>query len=92
MKTQSAGRFRAALAAAATILLLGTTPARAEEVVYTAPGIISVTNVPMIYNDKYAIQKTDFGFAWLDTLTLQAGLVQVEAHCGLGQPNPETGI
>ena len=64
----------------------------AQEVPYTCPGIVSITGVPMIYNGKYAIQKTDFGFLWLDTSTLLPGIVQVEAKCGLGQPPPVTGI
>jgi hypothetical protein len=64
----------------------------AQEVPYTSPGIISITGVPMIYNDKWAIQKSDFGFLWLDTSTLQPGIVQVEAKCGLGQPPPVTGV
>ena len=34
----------------------------AQQVAYTAPGTISLTGVPMIYNGQYAIQKTDFGF------------------------------
>lgn len=64
----------------------------AQQVPYTAPGIISLTGVPMIYNGQYAIQKTDFGFLWLDTTSLQAGLVQVEAKCGVGQPVSATGL
>ena len=38
------------------------------------------------------MQKTDFGFLWLDTVALQGGYVGVEAKCGVGQPNPATGI
>jgi hypothetical protein len=64
----------------------------AQEVPYTAPGTISLTGVPMIYNGHYAIQKTDFGFLWLDTATLAPGMVQVEAKCGVGQPASVTGL
>ena len=64
----------------------------AQEVIYTAPGIISVGGVPPIYNGKYVIQKTDFGFMWLDTTSLQPGLVQGEAKCGVGQPASDTNI
>ena len=46
----------------------------------------------MIYNGQYAIQKTDFGFLWLDTAALQAGMVQVESKCGVGQANAVTGL
>ena len=90
MRSHSPGRFPTFLAAA--ILTLGAALALADEVPYASPGIISITGVPMIYNDKYAIQKTDFGFLWLDTQSLQPGIVQVEAKCGLQQPNPATGI
>lgn len=64
----------------------------AQEVPYTAPGIISLGAALPIYNGKYAIKKTDFGFLWLDTTSLQPGLVQVEAKCGTGQPPSDTGI
>lgn len=64
----------------------------AQQLPYTSPGTISLTGVPMIYNGQYAIQKTDFGFLWLDTTALQAGLVQVEAKCGVGQPVSKTGL
>jgi PKD repeat protein len=64
----------------------------AQEVSYTAPGIISLGAALPVYNDKYAIKKTDFGFLWLDTTSLQPGLVQVEAKCGTGQPPSATGI
>ena len=46
----------------------------------------------MIYNGQYAIQKTDFGFLWLDTASLQPGMVQVESKCGVGQPPAATGL
>src|SRR5262249_9620717 len=59
---------------------------------YTSPGVISVTGVPMIYNGQYAIQKTDFGFAYLDTASLSTGMAQIESKCGLGEPVPDTGI
>lgn len=64
----------------------------AQEVPYTAPGIISLGAALPVYNGKYAIKKTDFGFLWLDTTALLAGLVQVEAKCGTGQPASATGI
>jgi PKD repeat protein len=64
----------------------------AQEVPYTAPGIISLGAALPVYNGKYAIKKTDFGFLWLDTTSLQPGLVQVEAKCGTGQPPSDTGI
>jgi hypothetical protein len=64
----------------------------AQQLPFTSPGNISLTGLPMIYNGQYAIQKTDFGFLWLDTAALQAGLVQVEAKCGVGQPHSVTGL
>ncbi len=64
----------------------------AQEVPYTAPGIISLGAAAAIYNGNFAIKKTDFGFLWLDTTSLQPGLVQVEAKCGTGQPPSATGI
>ena len=92
MKLNSPGRSVAILAMASASLFFASTSLFAQEVPYTAPGIISLTGTPMIYNGKYALQKTDFGFLWLDTTTFVAGIVQVESKCGLGQPYPDTGI
>ena len=86
-------RRRFTLVALATIgLSLGGASVSAEQVPYTTPGIVSLTGVPLIYNGQYAIQKTDFGFLWLDTTALRAGTVEVEAKCGLGQPVSATGL
>jgi PKD domain-containing protein/List-Bact-rpt repeat protein len=64
----------------------------AQTVNVSAGGIISLGGVPPIYNGQYVIQKTDFGFLWLDTVALQGGLVQVEAKCGTGQPPSAIGL
>ncbi len=78
--------------ASVALLLLLPAVLTAQTVPYTAPGIISKGAAIPIYNGKYALQKTDFGFMWLDTTALQPGLVQVEAKCGTGQPPSDTGI
>jgi hypothetical protein len=80
------------MALAALGVALGSASLSAQQVPYTAPGTTSLTGVPMIYNGQYAIQKTDFGFFWLDTAALHAGLVQVESKCGVGQPPAVTGL
>src|SRR5262249_22296808 len=64
----------------------------AQEVTFSPGGVASITGVPIIYNGQYVIQKSDFGFFWLDTVALQAGLVEVEAKCGVGMPAAQTNI
>src|SRR5262249_9006747 len=73
-------------------LLLLSTIAAGQSVAINTGGIVSITAVPPVYNDKYVMQKTDFGFLWLDTVALQGGNIQVEAKCGTGQPTPVTNI
>ena len=57
-----------------------------------AGGITSLAGTPPIYNGQYVLQQTDFGFLWLDTVAMTAGLVQVEAKCDVGQPPPVTNL
>jgi PKD repeat protein len=65
----------------------------AQDVPVTVNGIISVTSaLPPIYNQKYVLQTTDFGFLWLDSAALQAGLIEAEAKCGVGQPPSNSNI
>lgn len=59
---------------------------------FTTAGITSITGVPPIYNDKYVLQKTDFGFFHLDTVAYTAGMVQVQSKCGVGLAAPATGL
>ena len=67
--------------------------ALAQDVPVTVNGIISVTSaLPPIYNQKYVLQTTDFGFLWLDTVALTSGLVEAEAKCGVGQPPSNSNI
>jgi hypothetical protein len=73
-------------------MLLLAAIASGQSIAFNSGGIVSITATPPVYNDKYVMQKTDFGFFWLDTVALQAGLVQVEAKCGTGQPSPVTNI
>src|SRR5713226_9642910 len=70
------------------LLLLLLLPAvlSAQTVPVNAGGNVSVGGVPPVYNGQYVMQKTDFGFLWVDTVALQGGHVQVESKCGLGQP------
>ena len=59
----------------------------AQDVAYTASGVVSVIiSTPPIYNGQYVLQTTDFGFFWLDTVSLSAGLVEAESKCGVGLP------
>src|SRR5512132_3279496 len=55
-------------------------------------GYVSITGVPVLYIGKFAIQKTDWGFLWLDTETQEAGHVQVQSRCGVGLPPSATGL
>ncbi len=64
-----------------------------QQVPYSAPGFISViSSVPPIYNGRFVLQTTDFGFLWLDTVSLQAGLVEAEAKCDVHQPPSSSNI
>lgn len=64
----------------------------AQTVNVTTSGIISITGVPVIYNDKWVMQKTDFGFLWLDSTNLVGGLVQVQSKCNVGMPASATNL
>lgn len=77
---------------ASTLFLLAATFLSAQQVNVSTSGITSTTGVPPIYNGQYVIQKTDFGFLWLDTVALRGGLVQVESKCGVGQPGSMTNL
>jgi hypothetical protein len=64
-----------------------------QQVPYTAPGFISISSsLPPIYNGPYVLQTTDFGFLWLNTTSLQAGLVEAEAKCDVHQPPSSSNI
>ena len=47
----------------------------AQTVQVSAGGIVSVGGVLPLYNGQYVMQKTDFGFLWLDSVALQGGYV-----------------
>jgi len=66
--------------------------ARAETVLYTANGLVSVTGGAPIYNGRYVFKQSDFGFFWLDTITLLPGHVQAESKCGGFQPPSDTDL
>src|SRR6266542_2849168 len=74
------------------ILLLLPAVLSAQTVQVNAGGNVSVGGVPALYNGQYVMQKTDFGFLWVDTVALVGGHVQVESKCGLGQPISVTGL
>ena len=78
--------------AAALFLVLPSLAARAQTVPYTANGIVSITGGPPIYNGKYVIKQSDFGFFWLDTEALMPGHVQAESKCNGYQPPSDTEI
>ena len=90
MKSSPCARSLRGLLASLIFLLPGL--AVAQIVPYTAKGFVSVTSIPPVYNGQYVLQATDYGFFWLDTVALKAGLVQVAAKCDLGLPTPVTNI
>lgn len=65
---------------------------RAETVPYQVNGLVSLTGGPPIYNGRYVIKQSDFGFFWLDTVTLSPGHVQAESKCGGFQPPADTDL
>ena len=65
---------------------------RAETVPFTANGLVSLTGGAPIYNGRYVLKQSDFGFFWLDTVTLSPGHVQAESKCGGFQPPADTDI
>jgi hypothetical protein len=64
----------------------------AQTVNVTTPGIVSIAGIPRVYNERYVMQATDFGFLWVDTIGLMGGLVQAESKCGIGLPPSNTSI
>src|SRR5262249_23761065 len=92
VQTPSLRGSRVLRAMLAVVLLALPLAAFGQEVVVATGGIVSVSGQPIIYNGQYVIQKTDFGFLWLDTVALIGGLVQVEAKCGVGQPPSATNL
>jgi hypothetical protein len=64
----------------------------AQTVDVTTSGIISLGPPAAVYNGQYVMQKTDFGILWLDSTNLVAGLIQVQAKCGVGQPASATNL
>jgi hypothetical protein len=76
-----------------TLIFLTPAVLQAQQVPYTAPGFISISSsLPPIYNGPYVLQTTDFGFLWLNTTSLQAGLVEAEAKCDVHQPPSSSNI
>lgn len=75
------------------LLLLTALPLYATTVAVTTSGIISMgPPSTVVYNGQWVMQKTDFGFLWLDSTNLVGGLVQVQAKCGVGQPASATNL
>ena len=79
-------------AACAALLSLPALGARGQTVPFICNGIVSITGGGTIYNGKYAIKQSDFGFFWLDTHALLAGHVQAESKCTGFQPPSDSGI
>lgn len=82
----SIGRPRSRWTPLAGLMFLLPVFAAAQTVLYTANGLVSVTGGPPVYNGKYVLKQSDFGFFWLDTETLSPGHVQAESKCGGFQP------
>jgi hypothetical protein len=59
---------------------------------YQANGLVSLTGGGPIYNGRYVIRQSDFGFFYLDTITLSPGHIQAESKCGGFQPPSDTEI
>lgn len=92
-KNRSAAVAAAFLLSFGAIIVVAPAAAAIAQSVQVSPGgWTSVTGVPPVYNGRYVLQKSDFGFFWLDSESLTAGYVGVEAKCGVGQPAPRTGI
>jgi hypothetical protein len=89
MSVSRSKMWRAPLAA---LVFLLPALASAETVLFTANGFVSVTGGPPIYNGRYVMKQSDFGFFWLDTLTLTPGHVQAESKCGGFQPPADSDL
>ena len=83
---------RAVRAPLASLMLLAPAFALGQAVPYVANGLVSITGGPAIYNGRYVIKQSDFGFFWLDTVTLSPGHVQAESKCTGFQPTSDTDI
>jgi len=61
----------------------------AQSVPVSTSGTVAVTSgIPPVYNGKYVLQQSDYGFFWLDTTTLTPGHVQAVSKCGVGVGAP----
>jgi hypothetical protein len=65
---------------------------RAQTVPYQVNGVVSLTGGAPIYNGRYVLKQSDFGFFWLDTVTLSPGHVQAESKCNGVQPPADTDL
>jgi hypothetical protein len=64
----------------------------AQTVTYQTNGLVSITGGPPIYNGRFVLKESDFGFFWLDTMSLERGHVQAESKCGGFQPPSDSGL
>src|SRR5262249_20432098 len=74
------------------LALLAPASAAAQSVPYTSNGLVSITGGDPIYNGKYVIKQSDFGFFWLDTQALEPGHVQATGKCNGFSPPSDSGI
>src|SRR5450759_2606708 len=59
----------------------------AQSVPVSTSGMVAVTSgFPPVYNGKYVLQLSDYGFFWLDTTTLTPGHAQAVSKCGVAMP------
>jgi len=68
-------------------LLLLPTMLSAQDVPYVTNGPVSLVGGTTIYNGRYVIIQSDFGFFWLDTQTLAPGHIQALSKCGPWPPS-----
>src|ERR1700693_1910454 len=64
----------------------------AQSVPISTSGVVSIGGVPRVYNGRYVLQLSDYGFFWLDTTTLTPGHVQAVPKCGVGMPPSDSNL
>src|ERR1700693_3932859 len=64
----------------------------AQSVPISTSGVVSIGGVPRVYNGRYVLQLSDYGFFWLVTTTLTPGHVQAVPKCGVGMPPSDSNL
>jgi hypothetical protein len=66
--------------------------AAAQTVTYRTSGVASITGGPPVYNGRFVLKQSDYGFFWLDTMTLEPGHIQAVSKCSGFQPPSDSGL